>query len=102
MTIIDEHDLQAWLAAHPDWRYERPEIAATYRFADFAAAIAFVVQAALLAEKHDHHPDIDVRYNTVRVAMATHDAGNKITERDLKLAEKLDSGFHRHDGAGGG
>jgi 4a-hydroxytetrahydrobiopterin dehydratase len=53
------------------------------------AAMAFVNQVALLAETAAHHPDIDIRYNRVRLALVTHDAGG-ITANDTSLADQLD------------
>jgi 4a-hydroxytetrahydrobiopterin dehydratase len=58
-------------------------------FPDFKAAIAFVNQAAEFAEQADHHPDIDIRFNKIRVALTTHSAGG-ITRMDLDMAARLD------------
>jgi 4a-hydroxytetrahydrobiopterin dehydratase len=60
-----------------------------FRFADFAAAIAFVNRVAALAEAEDHHPDIAVRWNRVTLRWWTHVA-NAITERDSELARRTD------------
>ena len=61
----------------------------TYRFADFQAAIAWVVRVAFLAEAHAHHPDLDIRYNRVLVALTTHDADG-ISPKDFALAQAID------------
>ena len=58
-----------------------------FRFADFAAAMAFVNRVAELAESEDHHPDIDVRWNRVTLRWSTHSAGG-ITDRDRELAAR--------------
>ena len=60
-------------------------IAKTFTFADFAHAIEFVNAVAVMAEDARHHPDIDIRYNKVRLALTTHDAGG-LTHADLDLA----------------
>jgi len=60
-----------------------------FRFADFAAAIAFVNRVAALAQAEDHHPDIGVRWNRVTLRWWTHVA-NAITERDRELARRTD------------
>ncbi|MEO8795456.1 MAG: 4a-hydroxytetrahydrobiopterin dehydratase [Daejeonella sp.] len=61
-----------------------------YVFKDFITAWAFMSQVALLAEKIDHHPDWSNVYNRVTIRLNTHDAGNKITDKDRKLAALID------------
>jgi 4a-hydroxytetrahydrobiopterin dehydratase len=57
-------------------------------FADFAEAFAFMTRVALLAEKHDHHPDWSNAWNKVVIDLVSHDVG-RITERDVRLAEAV-------------
>ena len=59
-------------------------------FTDFTASIAFINKIALLAEKENHHPEIYNIYNIVEIRLQTHDAGNKITEKDRNLAAEID------------
>jgi 4a-hydroxytetrahydrobiopterin dehydratase len=67
---------RAELAAHhPGWVLHDETVARTIRFADFAGAVAFVVQVALLAEAMNHHPDIDIRWNEVKLSLSTHSIG---------------------------
>ena len=61
----------------------------TLTFKDFPEAMKFVNQVAALADQAGHHPDIDIRYNKVRLALVTHDAGG-ITENDMSLAQHID------------
>lgn len=68
----------------------RDAIVKTFRFPDFAAAFAWMTQAALWAEKWDHHPEWSNVYNRVTVLLTTHDAGG-LSAQDAKLARKLDS-----------
>jgi 4a-hydroxytetrahydrobiopterin dehydratase len=70
------------------WQLEHGEIVRTLSFPDFRSAMAFVNQVADMAEKAGHHPDIDIRYNRVRLALVTHDAGG-LTEKDFALAGKI-------------
>ena len=65
-------------------------ISRTFEFADFPAAMKFVNPVARAAEKSCHHPDIDIRWNKVTLALTTHDAGG-LTEKDFTLAAKFDS-----------
>ena len=73
----------------PHWQKKTQVIQRTYEFKDFPAAIKFVNAAARLAEKAWHHPDIDIRWNKVTLALTTHDEGG-LTARDFALAEKFD------------
>jgi 4a-hydroxytetrahydrobiopterin dehydratase len=79
------------LKALPDWKVESGELTRTFTFKDFVGSLAFVNSVGDLAEKAGHHPDIDIRYNRVRLALVTHDAGG-ITAKDFDLAAAIDKG----------
>lgn len=87
MTTLSDDDVTARLARLPGWEREGHEIRRTFAFADFKEALAFVNRVADLAEGMDHHPDIDIRYSKVTLALTTHDAGG-LTALDFDLAEK--------------
>ena len=72
------------------WELKDGEITRFYKFKDFSEAMAFVNKIAGLAEAADHHPDIDIRYNKVRLTLSTHSAGG-LTEKDFTLARRIDS-----------
>ena len=61
-----------------------------FEFKNFSEAFAFMTRVALIAEKMDHHPKWTNVWNTVEVWLNTHDAGNTVTDRDRKLAQKID------------
>jgi 4a-hydroxytetrahydrobiopterin dehydratase len=84
--------LQDFLNHNPDWYADNGAIVRDYTFPDFKAAIHFVNEVAAEAEAAGHHPDIDIRYNKVRLALVTHDAGG-ITANDTALAAKLSGKF---------
>lgn len=90
MAVLDDTTRQAFLADHPDWSLEGETIRRTFDFPSFAAAMGFVTAAGVLAEKAFHHPDIDIRYSRVHIALTTHDAGG-LTEKDTGLAGHLDA-----------
>jgi 4a-hydroxytetrahydrobiopterin dehydratase len=73
----------------PDWSRNGGVIARTFTFKDFTAAMEFTNAVAALAEQAQHHPDIDVRWNKVTLALCTHDAGG-LTEKDFALARQCD------------
>lgn len=72
-----------------DWTVDGELLRRTFVFADFTEAMGFVTRVAILAEKANHHPDIDIRWNKVTLVLTTHDAGG-LTERDATLAERID------------
>jgi len=80
--------LESALLGLPGWKLQSGEIVRTVEFPDFIRSIAFVNKVAALAEQAGHHPDIDIRYNKVRLALVTHDAGG-ITQNDIDMAKKL-------------
>jgi 4a-hydroxytetrahydrobiopterin dehydratase len=89
---LTPEDLQTALLTLPNWHLEAGEITRTLTFPTFLAAIDFVNAAAALAESAAHHPDIDIRYNRLRIALSTHDAGG-ITHNDITMAKNLDNLF---------
>ena len=74
----------------PDWKVLDGILVRECLFADFAAAIKFVDRLAALAEQANHHPDIDIRYNRVRLGLKSHDVG-LITSRDEALARSIET-----------
>ncbi len=90
MTLLDETEARARLDALDGWTREGQVIQKTYTLDSFPEAIAFVNRIAELAERADHHPDIDVRYDRVACALSTHSEGG-LTEKDFKLARQIDS-----------
>jgi 4a-hydroxytetrahydrobiopterin dehydratase len=87
---IEGKKLEEAVTGLAEWKLEQDELVRTVLFADFPAAIAFVNRAAELAEAADHHPDIDIRYNKIRIALSTHSAGG-ITQMDIDMAARLDA-----------
>lgn len=91
-TLLTPQELQTFLAAHPGWKHEGGMIRRTYEAPTFLAGIAFVSKVAHAAEEANHHPDIDIRWRKVTLALVTHDAGG-LTWRDTKLAAEADEFF---------
>ena len=89
MSVLSAEMVTEGLQRLPHWKLEGKEMVRRYEFADFAAAMVFVNQVAGKAEAAGHHPDIDIRYNKVRLALISHDKGG-ITQRDMKMAGELD------------
>ncbi len=87
---LDAAAVDAWLAAHAGWAREGDALVKSFKWPDFAAALAFTVRLGMVAEKRDHHPDILVGWGKTRVLWTTHDAGG-ITQLDLDLAAATDT-----------
>ncbi len=90
MAKLSDDEVRDGLSELPGWERQDNEIVKEYKFETFGDAVAFVVRLAFRADKADHHPDIDVRYNRVRVALSTHSEGG-ITNKDLALAAEADA-----------
>ncbi len=89
MEILTAEDRAQFSAANPDWQLDGETITRTYQFGTFAAAIGFVTGVAMAAEVADHHPDIDIRWNKVTLALSTH-SEKALTTKDTDLAAKAD------------
>ena len=89
--VLSEAEVIAALSARggPDWHLIAGKLIKTVACDDFMAALDYVGEVGRLAEAADHHPDIDIRYNRVTLALMTHDSDG-ITERDLDLARSID------------
>lgn len=79
-----------FLAEHAEWSLDKETITRTFVFSDFSEAMGFVTRVALASEVDDHHPDIDIRWNKVTVALSTHSEG-ALTSKDLRLAAAFDA-----------
>ncbi|HEX4155173.1 MAG TPA: 4a-hydroxytetrahydrobiopterin dehydratase [Acidobacteriaceae bacterium] len=88
MQKLSDSEIQQALSGLGGWSLEGGELVQQRTFADFVAALHFVNHVADLAEQAGHHPDIDIRYNRVRLALVTHDAGG-ITANDAAMARKI-------------
>ena len=90
MARLSDDEITSGLADLPGWERRDDEIEKTYELPSFPDAVAFVTRVGFLAEKANHHPDLDIRWRRVRVGLSTHDEGG-ITGRDLGLAGEIES-----------
>ena len=72
------------------WQETDNKLYKAFKFKDFSEAFSFMTRVALLAEKMDHHPTWTNTYNSVEIWLNTHDAGDVVTDKDRKLAERID------------
>ena len=78
------------------WTHENDALHRDFEFADFRQAFAFMTEVAFAAEAANHHPNWSNVYNRVTIDLTTHDAGNTVTDKDHKLAERIDRIFARY------
>ena len=89
-TPLTDDQISDALAELDGWRHEDDALQKTFQLSDFRAAVSFIVRLSFYAEELNHHPEITNVYNTVDIALTTHDAGNKVTETDVALAKKIE------------
>jgi len=77
-------------AQNDDWKEADNKLYRKFEFKDFSEAFAFMIRVAMEAEKMNHHPNWSNVYNTVEISLNTHDAGDVVTDKDHKLAAKID------------
>lgn len=87
--LLSDIEIQRMLGKISGWSRKGDTITKTFHFKDFLSAIDFVGGIAEVAEKANHHPDIDIRYNKVTCTLSTHTASG-ITQKDLNLAAQID------------
>ena len=88
--LLKSDEAKTRLKKVPEWELEKKHIERTFEFDDFSESIDFVNSVAEVAEEEEHHPDIDIRYNKVRLVISTHSKGG-LTELDFNLAERIDT-----------
>lgn len=86
---LTSKQIRAQIAALQGWRLRGKRISRLFVFDDFMQGMRFLNRVAKLAEGMNHHPDIDIRYNKIKLSLTTHDEGG-LTMRDFKLARKID------------
>lgn len=88
--LTDDERIEA-MSELPGWilRQDKGAISREFAFRDFSQAFAFMTRVALLAEKHDHHPEWSNVYNRVHIVLTTHDAGG-LSRRDIGMAHAID------------
>jgi len=88
VAVLTDSEIQKALGSLPGWQRNGVAIQRIFEFPDFKAAMQFVNKTADAAEQANHHPDIDIRYNKVTMALVSHDSGG-VTPRDVRMAEKI-------------
>lgn len=90
-NAMTDAQIQEALSGLDGWTHEDDRLKKTFEFGGFKEALSFIVRVGLHAEEQNHHPEIFNVYNTVKLSLNTHDAGGKVTGRDVKLASTIES-----------
>ena len=88
--LIPAAEIKNLMKKVPEWETDKKKLERTFEFDDFTSAIDFVNSVAEISEEQEHHPDIDVRYNHVKLSLHTHSKGG-LTDLDFQLAERIDT-----------
>ena len=73
------------------WNHRENALHRSFQRKDFVEALAFLIAVGKLAEAANHHPDVELSYNKLHLSLSTHDAGHKVTEKDIRLAEQINA-----------
>lgn len=88
-------EIQTALESLDGWSHEDHKLQKDFKFKSFRDAMAFMTRLAFEAEEQVHHPELFNVYNKVSIALSTHDAGGKVTEKDIKLANAIESLYNK-------
>ena len=90
MNALTETELEMALSDLEGWEVEDDKLTKLLTFPSFRDAMTFLMRLAFEVEEMNHHPEIENVYNKVRFSLTTHDAGGKVTEKDVKLARQIE------------
>jgi 4a-hydroxytetrahydrobiopterin dehydratase len=90
MEPLSEQEIRNAVSNLNGWEHGNDKIKKKFEFGDFKEALAFIVRIGLEAEKLGHHPSLFNVYNTVKIELSTHDAGDKVTQKDIDLATAIE------------
>jgi len=87
---LPDDEINNALADLDGWSHADNKLQKSFEFSDFREAVSFIVRLSFYAEEMMHHPELENVYNTVSIALTTHDAGGKVTEMDVELASQIE------------
>jgi len=87
---LDKEEIYQMLNDLKDWEWKEDKLKKSFQFSDFKQAMGFILRISYEAEAADHHPEIFNCYSRVEIGLNTHDAGGKVTQKDIDLAQKIE------------
>lgn len=91
MSALSQQEVAQALQTLKGWELNGDTITKTYKFENYLAGLAFATTAGTIAEAHNHHPDMTIGYRKVTLSFTTHDAGNRITQKDVDVARAIEA-----------
>lgn len=88
---LSSDQIRSALGDLPGWTHEGDTLTKAFTFDDFRAALAFIVRVGFEAEERNHHPNLSNVYNQVEIALTTHDADDRVTQKDVDLAAAIEA-----------
>lgn len=92
---LTSEEIEQALKSLSGWSHEDDKLKKNFKFKNFREAVSFITRIAFEAEEQVHHPELFNVYNKVSIGLSTHDAGGKVTQKDLKLAETIESLYNK-------
>ena len=86
---LTQQQIDAALKELPGWRFDADKLVRKFEFGSFKEAVSFLVRVAFEAEARDHHPEVHNVFKWVTISLSTHDAGGKVTSKDVDLASAI-------------
>lgn len=87
---LSDAELEAALSGLPGWAVENNQLVKRFTLPSFRDAVAAIVRISFEAEEANHHPEVRCAYTRLEVALCTHDAGHAVTDKDLRMAAKIE------------
>lgn len=87
---LSEEELSVMLKDLNGWEHNDSKICKTFSFVNFRQALLFVINVGFIAENMNHHPELWNSFNKVKIMLSTHEAGNRVTDKDINMAKEID------------
>src|SRR4051812_35901546 len=91
--VLSQDEVKQALGNLPGWTYRDDKISKEFEFADFVGSLSFINRMVAYFQEMDHHPDVHIFYNKVKLELQRFDAGAKVTDRDVEVAKKIDQTY---------
>ncbi len=91
--ILTEDEIKTVLERLPGWTYGDNKLTKEFEFADFVGSLSFLNRMIAFFQEMDHHPDVHIFYNKVKMELTRYDVGGKVTDRDIEIAKYIDKTY---------
>lgn len=91
--ILSKEEIDKTLTRLSGWTYADDKLTKEFAFADFVGSLSFINRLIAYFQEMDHHPDVHIFYNKVKMELTRYDVGGKVTDRDVEVAKKIDETY---------